>query len=72
MSNLQYKGQTAAKYPEVQNWCEQNCGEFDVDWSRLGRDPMSDVFARATGEPVKDTYYFATEKMLTMFLLKWG
>ena len=72
MSELLHKGETAARYPEVQDWCEANCGEFGISWSRLGRDPMSDVIANETGAPVKDTYYFATEEMLTLFLLRWS
>jgi hypothetical protein len=72
MSELKYKGETAAKYPEVQDWCERNFGQFGVEWSRLGRDPMSDVLSRLSGEPVNDTYFFATAEMLTLFTLRWA
>ena len=69
---LTYKGNTLHDHTEVSEWCYANCGEFDVGWYRLGSDPLAYMMASVRGEPVpRDVYYFATEEMLTLFLLRW-
>lgn len=67
-SELKYRATTSADYELVQAWCEQHCGEFDKDWYRLGRDPLSGLLH----EPVKDVYYFRDPRMLTAFMLIWS
>ena len=65
---LKHKGTTNADYEEVQLWCEEHCGEFDVGWYRLGTDIAFAIY----NPNYKDTYYFADEKILTLFLLRWS
>ena len=68
LTNSGYRGKTHADYEEVQAWCEQHCGEFGVDWYRLGRDPVLGLLH----DPIQDVYYFRDPKMLTAFVLIWG
>ena len=52
----------------VQAWCEQNVGEFDHTWYKLGIDPLTQLFERRT----KTVWYFRYEKDALMFKLKWA
>lgn len=70
--NIIHQGTTTHDYDQVTEWCYENCGDFDVGWYRLGRDPLAGMIAESEGRPVADIYYFADETMLTAFLLKWS
>lgn len=65
---MTYSAKTKYPYWEVQEWCLKNIGEFNVDWGRLGQDPLAGL----DGEPVYDQYFFAREKDMTLFLLRWS
>ena len=51
----------------VQSWCEDNIGEFDQDWYKLGIDP-ADYFRDG---PVRTTWLFKEQKNAVAFTLRW-
>jgi hypothetical protein len=51
----------------AQEWCQQNIGEFDQDWYKLGIDPMSSMF----DQKIQSVWYFRDETDAVMFSLKW-
>lgn len=58
---------TKHPYPEVQEWCKINIGEFDQDWYKLGEDIMASLISN-----YKSTYLFKNEKHAVMFNLRWA
>lgn len=63
-----YQCITRYPYPEVQQWCLDNVGEFDITWYRYGQDILAGVF----GKEIVNTYRFLHEKDAVAFTLKWG
>lgn len=54
-------------WPEIQDWCEINIGEFDKDWYKLGIDPAEYfIFGRT-----KTTWFFKQESHAINFSLRW-
>lgn len=66
-SDLTHVAYTLHPYPDVQDWCEENIGEFDVEWYKLGED-----IAGLFDPEYRSTYYFRTEQQALMFTLRWG
>jgi hypothetical protein len=58
---------TGAHWSEVQVWCEQNIGEYDRDWYKLGED----IAAQSIYTDYKSTYMFRDERHAVLFKLKW-
>lgn len=54
-------------WPDMQQWCQENIGEFDRDWYKLGIDPMAVFIGGA-----ETTWYFKQEKHAVLFLLRWA
>ena len=53
---------------DIQLWCEQTLGEFDVAWYKLGIDPASYVIHGNT----ETVWYFKNERDAVLFKLKWA
>ena len=60
--------QTRHPYPQVQALCEQNIGEFDRDWYKLGED----ITAQFLNTHYQSTYMFKLEKHAVLFRLRWA
>jgi hypothetical protein len=58
---------TKHSYVEVEQWCLENVGEWNIDWYKLGIDPMQWI----EEDPISE-YYFADEKSAVLFKLKWS
>ena len=58
---------TGAYWPDVVAWCEQNIGEFDQDWYKLGED----IMAQSIYTDYKSTYMFRDERHAVLFKLRW-
>ena len=58
---------TSHPWPEVCAWCEQNIGEFDRDWYKLGED----IAAQSIMTDYKSTYLFKREQDVLLFRLRW-
>jgi hypothetical protein len=54
-------------YNMVQDWCNVYIGEFDVDWYKLGIDPLLWLNRNNSS-----TWYFKEEKHLIHFKLRWA
>ena len=65
--NWPYICYTSHPYPEVQEWCEANIGEFDLDWYKLGED----IAAQSIMADYKSTYMFRREQDAVLFSLRW-
>jgi hypothetical protein len=52
---------------EAQMWCQIYVGEFNVDWYKLGIDPMDYVDTGRT----KTKWYFKREEDIILFSLRW-
>jgi hypothetical protein len=59
---------TSHPWVEVCAWCEQNIGEFDRDWYKLGED----IMAQGILTDYKSTYMFRREQDAVMFMLRWA
>ncbi len=59
---------TSHPWPEVCAWCEQNIGEFDRDWYKLGED----IAAQSIMSDYKSTYLFRDERHAMLFKLRWA
>jgi len=55
---------------QAQTWCEENIGQFNDTWYKLGIDPMG--MMQPPGSKTKTIWYFAQEKDAVMFKLKWS
>lgn len=66
-SNLSYMAKINCDWPAAQAWCEENVGEFNVDWYKLGIDPAASLFGDTT-----TTWFFKDEEKMLLFLLKWS
>ena len=70
---LVHVGTTAHDHAMVSAWCGENFGEFNEGWYRMGTDPMALLLAELDYKPrPRDTYHFATEEDLALFLLRWS
>jgi hypothetical protein len=67
-SDWTYTCYTSSPYPEVQEWCKNNIGEFDRDWYKLGEDIMAMSTHPYT---YKSTYMFKDERHAVLFMLRW-
>lgn len=54
-------------WPIVQEWCEEYIGEFDVDWYKLGIDPVEFI----SNKEFYTTWLFKDEKKYIHFKLRW-
>ena len=52
----------------AQEWCEQNIGEFNDTWYKLGIDPVSSLFY----DKVESVWYFKNESDAVLFKLRWA
>jgi hypothetical protein len=59
---------TSHPYPEVCTWCENNVGQFDQDWYKLGED----IAAQSIMSDYKSTYMFRDERHAVLFKLRWA
>lgn len=66
--SLKYTAYTSHPWPAVQDWCERNIGEWNVEWYKLGEDAAAQVF----NPGYKSTYLFRTEEQSIMFNLRWA
>ena len=64
---LIYPATTLHPYIEVEEWCLENIGEWNVTWYKLGQDPLADLIGDMTSQ-----YYFTDEKSAILFKLKWS
>ena len=55
----------------AQEWCEQNIGEFNDTWYKLGIDPL-ETMMRPIGAKMQTVWYFQNEKDAMMFKLRWS
>ena len=67
-SRFPYKCVTHYPYLQVTPWAEENIGQFDRDWYRLG----SDIVNGLLGEPQRDEYLFRDERHAVLFRLRWS
>ena len=58
---------TSHPYPEVQEWCAANIGEFGQEWYKLGED----IAAQSILSDYKSTYMFRDEHHAVLFMLRW-
>ena len=58
---------TSHSYPEVQDWCETNIGQFDQEWYKLGEDIMASIMS-----DYKSTYMFRQYEHAVLFELRWA
>ena len=52
---------------DAQEWCEQCIGEFDVDWYKLGIDPISSWDTGIT----QSVWYFKKLEHANWFSIRW-
>jgi len=50
-------------------WCEQNIGEFNDTWYKLGIDPVDSIFNQH--RETETVWYFLNEQDAVLFTLKW-
>lgn len=65
--NLKYMARIHCDWWDAQHWCEEHVGEFNVDWYKLGIDPMEGLY----GEPTS-TWFFKDEQKMLLFMLRWS
>lgn len=53
-------------WPDIQDWCVVNIGEFDQAWYKLGIDPL----AHLEGDR-RTHWFFKQQKHATLFALRW-
>ena len=53
-------------WPQIQDWCVTNIGEFDKDWYKLGIDPMVHIIGDQ-----RTTWFFKRKQDAILFALKW-
>jgi len=54
----------------AQDWCEQNIGQFNDTWYKLGIDPVDQIFNQ--DRETESIWYFRYEKHAVWFKLKWS
>jgi len=58
---------------EVERWCNDNIGEWNLEWYKLGVDITRLVVAIETEDYlVETTWFFKQERNKTMFMLRWA
>ena len=55
-------------WASAQAWCDENIGQFDQDWYKLGIDPLE---ALKSTEPVRTVWFFRRESDAVAFSLRW-
>ena len=53
-------------WPDIQDWCVANIGEFDQAWYKLGIDPLANM----AGDR-RTTWFFKRKQDAILFALKW-
>ena len=53
-------------WPEIQDWCVANLGEFDQAWYKLGIDPMAHLDGNR-----QTTWFFKRKQDAILFALRW-
>jgi hypothetical protein len=53
-------------WPEIQEWCVANIGEFDQDWYKMGIDPMAHIFGDQ-----RTSWFFKRKADAILFALRW-
>ena len=56
-------------YSDIEKWCYEHIGEFDVEWYKLGVDPAGMVQSHLTPKTV---WYFKEERHAVLFSLRWS
>ena len=64
---LIYSATTLHPYIEVEEWCLENIGEWNITWYKFPQD----IAIVAMGNAISQ-YYFADEKSAILFKLKWS
>ena len=64
---LIYGATTFHPYIEVEQWCLDNIGEWNVTWYKFAQD----IAMVAMGNNISQ-YYFADEQSAVLFKLKWS
>lgn len=65
--DLKYMIRIECDWVAAQDWCNENVGEFDVDWYKLGIDPAASLYGDYT-----TTWFFKDEEKMFLFALKWA
>ena len=60
---LTYTIYTTHPWPDVEQWCNDNIGAWNVEWFKVGKDPVVSI---------RTNYLFRTKQQALMFLLMWG
>ncbi len=53
-------------WPAAEEWCNEHIGEWNVDWYKLGIDPVQWIV-----DDFKTIWYFKTEANAVLFKLRW-
>lgn len=64
---LSYTATTGYFWPEVEQWCVDNIGGWNIDWYRV----HADLAEYIENGNVQETYYFRTGEQATLFALRW-
>jgi hypothetical protein len=54
---------------EVDQWCNDNIGPWNVSWYKLGIDPAAEIVADVKA---RSTYLFKNEHDRLLFILRWS
>ena len=65
---LIHKVSISCDWTKAAAWCEENVGEFNQDWYKLGIDPLSGF---RDGDPISE-WCFKRERDAIMFVLRWS
>ena len=65
---LVYVAYSRADWSETTPWLEENVGEFNKTWYKLGRDAIMYISPNWRG----DEYLFLRDKDRALFILKWS
>ena len=57
---------TVSDWKEVEDWCIEHVGHWNIDWYKLGIDPLAHLSGDYT-----TTWYFKDEKNAMLFILRW-
>ena len=64
---LTHVAYTTHPWPEVEDWCNTNIGQWNEEWYKLGEDIAAQIF----NPEYRSTYFFRTEEQALMFTLRW-
>ena len=65
--NLIYTATTVHPYIDVDEWCLENIGEWNITWYKVPQDIAQVILGNN-----KSQYYFADERSAILFKLKWS